>query len=154
MERLYFVTDFHDELKKSKKPVAVMTREKNIAAAEASRDILRLAHAMHVRSGKWMLFCSADTVNETWDIVARATAVNQLGVAAKVATSWNDKGQRTEQLICVYTADFADTNDVKRVALELKQLGLVHARGRPIYYKPGQNPLPNFRVLSFGLTCS
>lgn len=137
MERLNLVTDFHEELNRVIMMPAMRAREKTKAALDASRDILGLAHALHVRSGKWMLFCSADAVNDAWATVATATANNALGVAAKVATK-SEGDDRTEQLICVYTADFTDRDDVERVALKLKQLGLVHPRGKPLYYKPGQ----------------
>lgn len=84
-----------------------------------------------------MLFCTALEVNEVWEIIAKATANNELGIGAKVAPrSTVDK--RTDRLICVYTADFSDIKDVKRIAERLKQLGLVQAKGRPLYYKPGK----------------
>lgn len=84
-----------------------------------------------------MLFCTVLQVNEIWEVVAKATANNELGIAAKVAPrSTTDK--RTDRLICVYTADFSDTNDVRRVAEKLKQLKLIQSDGRPLYYKPGK----------------
>ncbi|KAK9772736.1 hypothetical protein AB5N19_14254 [Seiridium cardinale] len=138
MERLSLVTSFHDHMNQATMTPTIRNREKNKAASEASRDILSLAHALHVRSGKWMLFCPIHTVNEVWGIVAKATSLNELGIAAKVATR-SGTDPRTEQLICVYTADFADKHDVARVAMKLKQLGLVPPRGRPLYYKPGQS---------------
>jgi hypothetical protein len=135
MERLHFVTEFHDELKKSRATPAAKTRETNKAAADATSDILNLAHVLHVRCGKWMLFCSDQTVDEIWAAVAKATADNQLGIAAKVATRQDVDDDR---LVCVYTADFADKDDVRRVALKLKELGLFQTRGKPLYYKPGE----------------
>ncbi|KAH6653734.1 hypothetical protein BKA67DRAFT_562947 [Truncatella angustata] len=129
-ERLHLVTDFHLTLNKALMTPAMRTREMNKAALDASNDILNLAQALHVRSGKWMLFCSVHTVNEVWGIVAKATSNNELGIAAKVATRWRDD-TRTERLVCVYTADFADKRDVERVALKLQELGLVQPRGKP-----------------------
>lgn len=137
-ERLNLVTDFHDKMKQATMAPPVRAREKNKAALDASNDILGLAHALRVRAGKWMLFCPVHTVNDVWGIVAKATASNELGIAAKVATR-SEVDPRTERLICVYTADFADKNDVERVATKLKQLGLVHVRKKPLYYKPGQS---------------
>lgn len=137
MERLHLVTEFHDKVNQAPMLAPMRTREKSKASIDASRDILALAHAMHVRAGKWMLFCTAQTVNEVWDVVAKATASNELGIAAKVATR-SQIDPRPERLICVYTADFHDKDDVERVALKLKQLGLVEGRGKkPLYYKPG-----------------
>ena len=109
--------------------------------ADAGRPALRT---------QWMIFCGPADVDETWAVVARATANNELGVAAKVQPGpdpsildflpGGGRVDQQERLICVYTADFADVADVKRVAAGLRQLGLVapRGRGRPLFYKPGQ----------------
>jgi hypothetical protein len=70
-------------------------------------------------------------------MVARATASNELGIAAKVAPASYDN--RQPRLICVYTKDFTDMNDVTRVLSKLQDIGLVSMRGRPIYYKCGES---------------
>lgn len=85
-----------------------------------------------------MLFCPATEVNEVWEIVAKATANNELGIAAKVAPRSPLEDPRKDRLLCVYTADFEDKADVGRVLQKLRELKLVEARGRPIYYKPGE----------------
>lgn len=89
-----------------------------------------------------MVFCAAFEVNDVWEIIAKATAKNELGIAAKVAPN-SGGDQRRERLICVYTADFSDKKDVTRVAQRLKQLGLV--KSRPLYYKPGQCITPSIQ---------
>ncbi|KAI1020798.1 hypothetical protein LB504_011877 [Fusarium proliferatum] len=86
---------------------------------------------------QWMLFCAPAEVNDVWGIVAKATAKNELGIAAKVAPRPAEEDSRKDRLICVYTTDFADKADVGRVLQKLRELRLVEARGRPIYYKPG-----------------
>jgi hypothetical protein len=85
-----------------------------------------------------MIFCSEHNVNELWGLIAKATANNELGIAAKVAPRPMADGRR-DRLICVYTADFKDIKDVKRVAEMLKQMGFIEAKGRPLYYKPGES---------------
>lgn len=85
-----------------------------------------------------MLFCTAAEVNQVWEIVAKATANNRLGIAAKVAPKPIEDDSRRDRLICVYTTDFTDKADIGRVLKELRQLRLVESRGRPIYYKPGK----------------
>ncbi|KAI4671848.1 uncharacterized protein J4E78_000345 [Alternaria triticimaculans] len=52
-------------------------------------------------------------------------------LSGKVAT---DDG-KDERLICVYTKDFLDADDVLRVLHELETMGLINV-GRTIYYKP------------------
>jgi hypothetical protein len=86
-----------------------------------------------------MLFCTPHEVNEVWAAVAKATAANELGIAAKVAPRMLDEDRRKDRLICVYTSDFRDRTEVGRVLRKLRQLGLVEGNGRHIYYKPGQS---------------
>ncbi|KAI1371020.1 DUF1917-domain-containing protein [Hypoxylon crocopeplum] len=135
MERLHFASEFIDVCKKSSNHPGIISRECRKAGVDAAKDILDLAKANHVRCGKWMLFCPVFQVNEIWETIAKATANNELGIAAKVAPRSTDD-RRTDRLICVYTADFTDTKDVRRVAERLRQLGLVQAKGKPLYYKP------------------
>jgi hypothetical protein len=83
-----------------------------------------------------MLFCDAHVVNVMWETVARATANNELGIAAKVAPR-DGENPKKERLICIYTNDFKDRQDVGRVLQRLRELRLVESRGRLLYYKPG-----------------
>jgi hypothetical protein len=94
-----------------------------------------------------MLFCPPREVNEIWEIVAKATAGNELGIAAKVAPKSETEDARKDRLICVYTSDFHDKADVGRVLQKLRELKLVETKGRPIYYKPGKLGI----LHSFGL---
>lgn len=161
-ERLHFASSFIAQ--SSQTPgvsKTLATREAKKAGLDAAKDILELAKGLRVTCGKvrcppklpshtvislkskqWMLFCSAFEVNDVWEAIAKATANNELGIAAKVAPK-NNSDQRTERLICVYTVDFSDKKDVTRVAKKLKQLGLT--KNKPLYYKPGQFHLPILR---------
>ncbi|KAK3933760.1 hypothetical protein QBC46DRAFT_401340 [Diplogelasinospora grovesii] len=97
----------------------------------------RLAHAakrFNLRSGKWMLFPELHKVNSTWQTVCEAVVAGKLGTGAKVRArrSTADK----ERIIYVYTRDFADHADVRRVLLSLVELGLVtRGQERSIRYK-------------------
>lgn len=82
-----------------------------------------------------MLFCTPQEVNEVWSVVARNTINNDLGIAAKVAS--NDGDPAKLRLMCIYTKDFSDTEDVNRVVQKMKSLGLVDIKQKPIYYKCG-----------------
>ncbi|KXJ90696.1 hypothetical protein Micbo1qcDRAFT_135964, partial [Microdochium bolleyi] len=135
MERLHMVSEFTDHLRNLGKPLPQIQHEVKRAGLNASEDILRLAKHLHVTCGKWMLFCTVCEVDAVWEIVAKATVNNELGIAAKVAPK-SEIESRAERIICVYTADFSDRQDVKRVASSLHRLGLIPSTGRPIYYKP------------------
>jgi len=73
------------------------------------------------RGGKWLIFNHPDQHNEAWAIVRDATEEGTLGVQAKAATpKGNALAKGSEMLlICVYTGDFEDRNDVKRVLIRL-----------------------------------
>ncbi|KAI1181011.1 hypothetical protein F4777DRAFT_527897 [Nemania sp. FL0916] len=132
-ERLHLASSFISRCRRPGLPNALVAQESRKAGMDAAKDILDLAKNHRVTCGKWMLFCTAFEVDNVWEVIAKATANNELGIAAKVAPKYN-VDQRTERLICVYTADFSDTKDVTRVAEKLKQLGLI--KTRPLYYKP------------------
>ena len=79
-----------------------------------------------------MLFPDEDDCTRVWSLVAHGVAQNRLGPGAKIATDTGGKGAR---LICVYTKNFSDMKDVKRVLHELVDMGLVSGGDRGIYYK-------------------
>jgi Domain of unknown function (DUF1917) len=90
-----------------------------------------LAKSKGMTNGKWMLFPSSDMVDEMWRKVAKATLEGTLGCAAKVAT---DDGSENRRLICVYTEDFTDEEDVRKVLDKMRELHLTKAE-QGIYYK-------------------
>lgn len=86
-------------------------------------------------SGKWMLFVYVDDIDNVWRIVSEAITANKLGPLAKVATGSLKADDL--RLICVYTEDFTDLKDVRRVLDALVELELVQkeSTSRGIYYK-------------------
>ncbi|KAK0724764.1 hypothetical protein B0H67DRAFT_482773 [Lasiosphaeris hirsuta] len=133
-ERLRLLSSFITQTKGSGKSPYVVSREISRARKETVQDLRELAAGCNTLSGKWMLFLEPNTVNEAWATVARATSNNELGTAAKVDTRLSLPSEK-ERLICVYTKDFRDEHDVARVLNRLRQLKLVRAGGKYIYYK-------------------
>ncbi|EAW09476.1 DUF1917 domain-containing protein [Aspergillus clavatus NRRL 1] len=109
-----------------------LTRKLNPLRRSLEQGIFALARKTGVVSGKWMMFITPDRVNRYWGAVAAATVAGELGDAAKVAT---EGGSGSPRLIAIYTRDYADLDDVKRVLEKLIDLGLVKQDERPIYYK-------------------
>lgn len=71
-----------------------------------------------------------------WAKVARATADGDLGIAAKISPREEPDRHR---LVCIYTHDFNDKDDVARVLNQLKELDLVREeQKRQICYKTGR----------------
>ena len=91
------------------------------------------------RSGKWLVFVDVEGVDEVWAKVKKATEGGELGHRAKVATAKrNPLATRPEKkVICVYTYDWTDDKDVRRIREELRELGIT-AR---IPYKTDQDTL-------------
>ena len=81
-----------------------------------------------------MLFPTNDEVVQTWKSVVHGTIEGSLGIGAKVATEAGGK-DTSRRLICIYTKDFSDMDDVQRVVEELVRLGLCPREGNGIYYK-------------------
>ncbi|KOS18149.1 UPF0696 protein C11orf68 -like protein [Escovopsis weberi] len=136
LERLHILADVIGRIEGSGAQKFAVAKAVEKERSRAALDILHLAHVGKVRTGKWMLFCQVADVNDIWETVAKATANNELGIAAKVAPRALDQDPRRERLVCIYTQDFADKADVRRVLEKLRELRLVDGRRRPIYYKP------------------
>ena len=75
-----------------------------------------LAKKYGVVTGKWMLFPLEEVVDDAWTIVARLVTQKRLGSAAKVSSREELKANTRTRVICVYTQDFTDEEDVQRVA--------------------------------------
>lgn len=71
--------------------------------------------------------------DETWQKIKQATEEGKLGGSAKVATMKpNANGSNPNvKVICVYTYDWTDEKDIKRVRAVLRELGI----DRKIAYK-------------------
>jgi hypothetical protein len=113
------------------RPPGFITRMLNADREWLERSIIDLAKSKGVTDGKWMLFPSTNMVDDIWRKVAKATLDGTLGCAAKVAT---DDGSDRQRLICVYTKDFTDEKDVRRVLNKMQELNLIKGE-QGIYYK-------------------
>ncbi len=78
-------------------------------------------------SGKWLLFISTGRVDSVWKIIDSEAKAGRLGIAAKVATAKHNELSTSPsvRLICVYTYDCTNLDDVRRVRQRLRELGFV-----------------------------
>ncbi len=82
----------------------------------------------HTYTGKWMIFTKTqEETDRLWPIFKRALYENELGDSMKSATTPSMNGVLT----CVYTKDWQDIPDIKRVLRTLRTLGIK----AKIYYK-------------------
>lgn len=115
-----------------KAPPSTIIRKLGPHRDQLEKDLLTLAVKSAVTSGKWMLFPSDEDYGRYWRAIAEATAVGKLGPTSKAATH---NMLDPVNLICVYTYDFTDAMDVRRVLEELIDLGVCTREGKPIHYK-------------------
>ncbi len=78
------------------------------------------------RCGKWMVYIPIDRVDAVWSIVRDAIVVGELGRAAKVATMAENSRTvyKDKRVLCVYTYDSDDLEDLKRVLVRMRELGI------------------------------
>ena len=116
------------------KAASTILRKMNPHRDQLEEDLLETAANTGTTCGKWMLFPGSFDLPRTWRLVAEATSEGKLGPNSKVGTP-DPLSTKDETLICVYTYNFVDLDDVRRVLDELLELGLCTKDGRPIYYK-------------------
>ena len=98
---------------------------------------------MHV--GKWLIYISCAHVGYCWSRVREATEAGTLGVSAKISTDWGKAhdlvgmiseglGGWRDHVICIYTADWRNREDVARVGSRLAEVDAV--RTQTLLYKP------------------
>jgi hypothetical protein len=78
------------------------------------------------RAGKWLIFGSVEQVDSLWPAVRDATREGRLGGSAKAAVSSSPRAtDPTQRVICVYTYDHQDVEDVRRVREVLRKQGVI-----------------------------
>ncbi len=101
---------------------------------ELSRIHMRLIRKVEtmekseLKTGKWLIFVNKENVDKIWNKIKLATEEGSLGIEAKVSAakpkSTNIGYEKDKHVICVYTYDWTDEKDVKRVREELRKLGI------------------------------
>jgi hypothetical protein len=78
-------------------------------------------------SGKWLVFVYLKDLDVVWKKISIATKEGKLGGVSKCATAKPNPNATNNdtKVICVYTYNSEDKNDVARVALELYKLGVI-----------------------------
>jgi hypothetical protein len=91
------------------------------------------------KCGKWMLFSPTADHDDVWAKIRRTTEAGELGCAAKAATARPNGLQTSSRALvtCVYTYDFEDLDDVRRVLVALRRLGF----GGRLSYKTDSDTL-------------
>ncbi len=82
-------------------------------------------HPWTERSGKWLLFVPFQKLDQTWKLIAEETVAGQLGIESKAATAKPNPIAKNSwiKVVCVYTYDLSDVEDVMRVRKRLRTIG-------------------------------
>ena len=88
-----------------------------------------LALRTRLLNGKWLVYRPREQIDEAWLSIAKATFDKTLGNGAKVSTREQDNRRH---VICVYTDNYLDLEDVKRVRELLREMGFTDR----LCYKP------------------
>lgn len=94
----------------------------------------RSSYPVHTeRCGKWLIFRDVSQIDECWKAIKDAIHRGDLGRLAKVSTALPNENARDPnvKVICVYTYDSDDVDDVMRVRRNLADLGFID----PLPYK-------------------
>ena len=91
-------------------------------------DLDELAQRFNMLTGKWMVFAQFDRIDFVWSRIASATHAGTLGISAKVSP----RADSGSHVICIYTGDYTDKDDVDKVRGGLRRLGMKFT----IPYKP------------------
>ncbi len=89
--------------------------------------------------GKWLIFVPVESIDSFWAEIKKATEEGKLGQASKVATAKSNPNtiDPKRRVVCVYTYDWTDETDVRRVREELRKLGVTNK----IAYKSDEDTL-------------
>lgn len=114
-------------------PTNLSTLKHEWASSEKSVERLKeLAKAHGMLSGKWMIFPTVGELAETWRTVVEAVLAGKLGSVAKVKPPMFMRPDEPSSVICVYTPNFLDAQDLTRVRSALRELGFIQR----LSYKP------------------
>ena len=117
-------------------------------------EIDALARESGLVNGKWLIYSAPENIDDVWKTVAQTYIQGELGNSIKVSTATPEEADTERYLICVYTADYLDTEDVQRVRDKLRLLGFEAV----LYYKPDlytylqiyRKNFPNLRASRYG----
>ncbi|XP_065917216.1 uncharacterized protein [Dysidea avara] len=105
-----------------------------LETSQVTEDKIReIAKATNFTSGKWLIRRPRDKIDETWKLIAEATVAGRLGHLAKVSTTKPSQRQSDNtHVICIYTEDYTNVEDVMRIRRELRSMGI----NELLRYKP------------------
>lgn len=79
------------------------------------------------RTGKWCIFRSSDEIDQAWERIVGLAAAEKI-LCAKVSTAFGSR-HFDSHVICVYTNDWHDADDLLSTRMLLREVGFVEELG-------------------------
>ena len=99
--------------------------------------------------GKWLFFEKVDRIDSIWEIIKNATEHGYLGPYSKVSTQKrsSENFDKNTFVICVYTEDFNNKEDINRVEKKLRDLGIKNELSYKLNKDAGKYEFQGFKNL-------
>ena len=80
-------------------------------------------------AGKWLIYVNNNDIDIVWQKIKKATKDGLLGIKSKAATSKLNINftSENEKIVCVYTYNWLDKEDVFRIENEIRKLNIKYA---------------------------
>jgi hypothetical protein len=81
----------------------------------------------NMKSGKWLVFADIKEIDDIWAKIKTATENGLLGGSSKVSTAKPNPNavNKNKKVVCVYTYDYTDKDDVMRIREEMRKIGIL-----------------------------
>jgi hypothetical protein len=104
------------------------------APSKSIRDqIDQLAVSSGYLSGKWLVFSTTESIDTLWCTIAKEVAGGTLGISCKVSPRAVEGDPEQSHVICIYTENYQDKEDVMRARMSLRAR---HGCRQVLTYKP------------------
>jgi len=123
------ITSMLSTISKDKTAVVLESNGREISIPLTVEKIDELAQKSGVLIGKWLIYRSDSEIDTVWKTIAKSTINGELGTSAKVSTA---RKNSKRHVMCVYTANYLDLDDVTRVREKLRRIGFAEK----LCYKP------------------
>lgn len=123
------ITSMTAEISEDKTTIVLDVDGKAVSIPVNVEKLDELAQKTGILGGKWLIYRGSSEIDDTWKTIAKRTFNGELGTSAKAGTALQSKKRH---VICVYTYDYFDLEDVMKVREKLRSLGFTDE----LCYKP------------------
>ncbi len=124
------ILDFSAKVSEDRSSIVLPLEDGSFDVPLTVEAIDKLAVRTAILGGKWLVYRARDEIDSAWLTIARATFNRTLGRGAKVSTAEEDEAKI--HVICIYTRNYLDLDDLKKIRGLLKDMGFTES----LCYKP------------------